>query len=240
MSGTMLSEDERRIMDRRISAVRVTVSRGTLCLPLHEDPDVAGFRRSFEDTRIEARYIREGRHEVQALRTVTMVPLTPVQLNFRTQQLAEGLRALVGVIFGFSVGLFLITHIPSTPLLQMQVMSVAVICLLLGASLLPFTVGCLLGRLRIDSSGITVTPRLVGFQIRWQELKCWSLEGVQLHLLSRRSDREEIVALHALPPGDRLLVRDIMRSCVSEKEGKPSLHIAGTAPAARTPANLPG
>jgi hypothetical protein len=199
MSGTMLSEDERRIMDRRISAVRVTVSRATLCLPLHEDPDVAGFRRSFEDTRIEARYIREGRHEVQAWRTVTIVPLTPVQLNFRTQQLAEGLRALVGVIFGFSVGLFLITHIPSTPRLQMQVTSVAVICLLLGASLVPFTVGCLLGRLRIDSSGITVTPRLVGFQIRWQELKCWSLEGVQLHLLSRRSDREEIVALHALP-----------------------------------------
>lgn len=239
MSTVVVSETDGRSEERRVAAVRVTVSRATLCLPLHEEADVAEFRRSFENdgNGQDSPYFHP---EAQAWRSVTMVPRSPLQLNFRTQKLADGLRGLAGVVFGFGVGVFLLTHIPATPKLYLQVTSVAIVCLLLAASLLPFTIGCLLGQLRIDSVGISVTPRLVGFRISWHDLQCWSLEGLQLHLLSRRSDREEIIALHALPPGDRLLVRDIMQSCAGEKEGKVSSYRSRTAGAACNPANLPG
>lgn len=67
-----------------------------------------------------------------------------------------------------------------------------------------------------------MSPWPIGFRIRWQDLVCWSIEGLQLHLVSSRSAKEEIVPLHVLASADRLLVRDILRTCAGEREGRVS------------------
>lgn len=155
-------------------------------------------------------------------RIVTLIPGRPFDARFRTQKLTDGLRSLLGVCFGVGAGTFLLTHIPGTPNLRLQVTFVALVCLILGLVLVPFASGYLLGRLQIDAYGIRVSPWPIGFRIRWQDLVCWSVEGLQLHLVCHRSAKEQIVPLHVLSSADRLLVRDILRACAGEREGRVS------------------
>jgi hypothetical protein len=151
---------------------------------------------------------------------VTVIPQRPLEKWFRAQKLTEGLRSLLGARSGLGAGLFLLTHIPGPPSLRLQVIFVAVVCLVPGSILVPFAAGYLFGRLRLDSFGISMSPWPIGFRISWQDLSRWSIEGLQLHLVSRRSSKEEIVPLHVLESADRLLVRDILRSCAGEREGR--------------------
>jgi hypothetical protein len=210
MSGNVGIAEQPRPTARAVSPVRITVSRAVVRVPL--DASSVPAQSAVVDTA----------DAVCPWRMVTVVPGRPFVSRFRTQKLAEGLRSLLGVCFGLGAGIFLLTHIPGTPNLRLQVTFVAVVCLVLGCVLVPFAAGYLLGRLRLDSFGISMSPWPIGFSIRWQDLVCWSVEGLQLHLVSRRSSKEEIVPLHVLASADRLLVRDILRACAGEREGRMS------------------
>jgi len=210
MSASMGIAELPQLTVRAVSPVRITVSRASVRVP----PEASGVQG--EISRSDS--VDSG----CAWRMVTVVPGRPFDSRFRTQKLAEGLRSLLGVCFGIGAGSFLLTHIPGTPNLRLQVTFVAVVCLVLGCVLVPFAAGYLLGRLRLDSFGISMSPWPIGFRIRWQDLVCWSVEGLQLHLVSRRSAKEEIVPLHVLASADRLLVRDILRACAGEREGRMS------------------
>jgi len=210
MNGHIGIAEQPRLVARSPSPVRITVSRTVGRVPgeFGDSPSVGGSAVTADP--------------ICQWRMVTVIPGRPFDTRFRTQKLAEGLRSLLGVCFGLGAGIFLLTHIPGTPNLRLQVTFVAVVCLVLGIVLVPFAAGYLLGRLRLDSFGISMSPWPIGFRIRWQDLVCWSVEGLQLHLVSRRSAKEEIVPLHVLASADRLLVRDILRACAGEREGRVS------------------
>lgn len=210
MGGNIGTAEQSRVMARTPAPVRITISRNTA-----RSPGDSGDRQSAGGSGGTAESICQWR-------LVTVIPGRPFDTRFRTQKLAEGLRALLGVCFGLGAGMFLLTHIPGTPNLRLQVTFVAVVCLVLGTVLVPFAAGYLQGRLRIDSFGISMSPWPIGFRLRWQDLVCWSIEGLQLHLVSSRSAKEEIVPLHVLASADRLLVRDILRTCAGEREGRVS------------------
>lgn len=208
MGGNIGISEQPRVMACAPSPVRMTISSAVTRVPAESgDPQPATGGRVHADSLCQ-------------WRMVTVIPGRPFDTRFRTQKLAEGLRALLGVCFGLGAGTFLLTHIPGSPNLRLQVTFVALVCLVFGTVLMPFAAGYLLGRLRLDSFGISMSPWPIGFRIRWQDLVCWSVEGLQLHLVSRRSAKEEIVPLHILASADRLLVRDILRSCAGEREGR--------------------
>lgn len=197
-----------------IEPVRMTISRAVVRVT-----GTSGHTDSQID-RASAESGGSGGVSSRPWRMVTVIPQRPLEKRFRAQKLTEGLRSLLGACFGLGAGLFLLTHIPGTPSLRLQVIFVAAVCLVLGGILVPFAAGYLFGRLRLDSFGISMSPWPIGFRISWHDLSRWSIEGLQLHLVSRRSSKEEIVPLHVLESGDRLLVRDILRSCAGEREGR--------------------
>ncbi len=144
------------------------------------------------------------------------VPLTPVQFSFATEKLGTGLRSLTGVIAGVGVGAFLATHISTTPPLHLKVAFVAGVSCLLGLCLVPSALRGLFGKLRVDSRGLRMTPALVGFNIDWKDLEQWSVEGIHLHLRSRRTKHTYIFDLDNLNLLDRSLLRSLLIACVPE------------------------
>lgn len=204
----------------RQRAVRLTILRNTLTKRSDVESDIAAFRGEFDGfVRIPAE-VNNHAAETRSSRITTMIPISPLDIAFSRVKAVDGFRSLAGVLFGLTAGGFLATHISTTPNLHLQVTFVSIVCLLLGLSLIPLTLAYLFGRIQINSRGIRVTPRLVGFDLSWPDLESWSIEGLQLHTHAARSRKEHILSLNVLTQEQRLAVRDILRNCAPEKERK--------------------
>ncbi|MEI7699280.1 MAG: hypothetical protein WCK86_05765 [Planctomycetia bacterium] len=201
-------------------AVRLTVVRNAVTCRSDIDTEISAFRREFDGSVRVPPEIHEGVSEARMNRTTTMIPVRPLDIAFSRVKAVDGFRSLAGVLFGLTAGGFLATHISTTPNLHLQVTFVSLVCLLLGLSLIPLTLGYLFGRIQINSRGIRVTPRLVGFDLAWPDLESWSIEGLQLHAHSARSRKEHTLFLNVLTQEQRLAVLDILRNCAPEKERK--------------------
>ena len=158
----------------------------------------------------------------QSYRYTINIPAEPVRFHFVRQQLITGLRALTGVILGLGVGIFLATHITTTPPLHLNVAFVAAICCLLGLCLVPLAIRALTGKFKVDASGVHMTPGFVGFSVKWQELHQWSIEGIEFHVHTLKTTHPHIMPLHYLGAEERLQLHAVMRSCAPEKERRRS------------------
>ncbi len=156
------------------------------------------------------------------------IPLSPVTFVFARQRLGSGLRSLAAGVFGTGIGAFLATQIAATPNLRVQVTIVSVICVLLGLVMLHFAVRDLLGRLRVDSRGIQLSPGYQGFSIAWTDLQEWNIDGMAFHFRSLKSKGPVSVDLEVLQPTERLQLRGLLLACAPDRELTQSKSSRGT------------
>lgn len=196
--------------------VSLTVVRKNASTTERQQPETLSDHRR-QDSQLD-HHLR-GRFPGSSVRTRThVVPSSPVEFLFFRQKLATGLRCAVGVVAGVGIGVFLATHVSTTPPLHLKVAFVSAVSFLLGLSLVPMTIRNLFGRLRVDSRGIRMAPKIFGFRVDWDDLERWSIEGITLHFKSRRCSHPYILDLHDLAADERHLLRELMRSCAPEKD----------------------
>lgn len=147
-----------------------------------------------------------------------LIPSTPVTVRFFRQRLGAGLRTLAGTVLGLTVGVYLATEIATSHPIQANVAFVSAVYCLLGIALVPMSVRELLGVLRVDSYGISVTPGLVGFSVPWDDLERWTIDGTAFRFHSRKSGVTESVRIDQLSPQSRQILIDTLKACASQRE----------------------
>ena len=147
------------------------------------------------------------------------IPQKPLIYRFAKQRRSTGLRNLAASVLAIGIGGFLVTHVPTSPTLQVQVALLAASCCLIGCYLLPTAVRDLMGRMEVDANGIRVRPRLFGFTVPWDQLTRWEVDIDSFRFVTPKSIRPYTTELSNLSQGECLQLRDVLREAAPEREG---------------------
>lgn len=149
------------------------------------------------------------------------VPAKPLVYSFFKERGWAGMRSLAASAVCLGIGIFLFTQIGSANSLRVQMGLIATVLCFLGLYLIPSMVRDLFGSLRVDSNGIRMSPGFVGFFIPWNELTRWNVDLVTFRFRSTKAKHAFATDLRVLSNADRYELREVLRDCVTAKEGMP-------------------
>jgi hypothetical protein len=95
--------------------------------------------------------------------------------RFATTGRLRGLVRCGGAILLTAICLFLLSEIPDTPSLRLEMSLISGIGLISAAVLFGLAARDFLGAITINNAGITVTPAIIGFRVPWSALRTWTL-----------------------------------------------------------------
>lgn len=146
------------------------------------------------------------------------IPGAPVNFSFATRTWKSGVKYALCSLAAFGTAGFLATQVAAAPSLQRQTVLLAVLCGLAGAALGHLAIRSLLGRCRMDASGICVSPRYVGCSIPWRDLQNWETDvfGFRFTVSGRKS--QVFVDREYLTLDDQTNMLSMLWACVPEKE----------------------
>ncbi len=147
------------------------------------------------------------------------IPAVPMKFVFAKQRQGAGLSTLFKALLAIAAGVLLITQIPSTPSLKIQMGLLSALCCVGGGSLLPSAIRDMFGRLKVDGRGIHMTPSYVGFSIPWKELVGWDSDHLAFRFYTSKSKRALATYARYLDASDRNSLYGVLRACVPQKQG---------------------
>jgi len=100
---------------------------------------------------------------------------SPLSFTFARQRWQNGVMSLLGSMAMAATGGFLLSEIPRTPGLKVQ-MAILGVLLLLGSIALLYRIAIdLFGAVRVDRKGIHVRPAFAGFSAPWKAVQRWEV-----------------------------------------------------------------
>lgn len=160
-------------------------------------------------------------HNAAKTRTfTTRIPAGPLTLQFAKRRWKSGVKSLLGSVAAVATGAFLASQISTTPAIRVQVVIVSGVCIVGGLVLLYLAIRDLLGRLRVDSHGIRLSPAYLGFSIPWTDLYGWEVDGLAFGFSTARSEHTYSAEQALLSDADGAALSALLNSCVPEKRMK--------------------
>lgn len=100
---------------------------------------------------------------------------TRLSFGFARQRWQSGLFLSLQAAVLIGVGVFLLSEIPATPGLKVQMVILSVILITGGLWMVPKIVVNFFGSIRVDQTGIHMEPTLVGFSTPWDQIERWEV-----------------------------------------------------------------
>ncbi|MCE9608331.1 MAG: hypothetical protein K8U03_25880 [Planctomycetia bacterium] len=148
----------------------------------------------------------------------TRIPAVSTTFFFASRCSSSGLKFLASAAVFLGAAAFLLSEVSQTPLLRLPIVTVSVICIVLGLALAHLGIRNLLGRLRVDSKGIRLSPFYFGFNVPWNELRSWNMDGFTFHFRKYGSKVDLSVDNDHLTAKDSDVLRQTLLSCAANKQ----------------------
>ncbi|MFO1004934.1 MAG: hypothetical protein U0929_03160 [Planctomycetaceae bacterium] len=100
---------------------------------------------------------------------------TRLSFGFARQRWQSGLLLMLQASVLIGVGAFLLSEIPATPGLKVQMAILSVILIGGGLWMVPKIVVDFFGSIRVDQTGIHMEPTIVGFSTPWDQIERWEV-----------------------------------------------------------------
>lgn len=100
---------------------------------------------------------------------------TDLCFGFARQRWQNGILLTLQAAAMFGAGAFLISEIPATPNLKVQMAILGGLLIVGGLAMLPIIVVDFFGAVRVDQTGIHMVPSVVGFSAPWSIVEKWEV-----------------------------------------------------------------
>ena len=143
--------------------------------------------------------------------------MTQLSFGFARQRWQNGILLSLQAAAMFGAGGFLLSEIPATPGLKIQMAILSVILIAGGLWMVPKIIVYFFGAIRVDQTGIHMEPTIVGFSTPWEEIEKWEVRDCNGTIASHcvRVWSKSVNHSHIIPAGflchrDLHLLRRVM------------------------------
>jgi hypothetical protein len=98
-----------------------------------------------------------------------------LNFGFARQRWQNGILLTLQAAAMFAAGIFLLSEIPATPNLKVQMAILSGLLIAGGIVMLPKILVDFFGSIRVDETGIHMAPTLVGFSAPWSMVEKWEI-----------------------------------------------------------------